>query len=205
MSTPADDLTAKARIRNAALELFADYGETGTSMRAIAAAAGVTVGLVVHHFQTKDGLREAVEDRIVDLFAEAIERAPESGSARGVAAARDASVARMLAETPAVVGYLRRALLDVTGHKGNVLTKLTDLTAQQVASLRTAGLASTDHRDSNQVIGILVRQLGALFLQPMVDSAWEQLAGPGALDDGKPELAIGVTDPSPQRGSGLGR
>lgn len=196
MSTPADDLTAKARIRNAALELFADFGETGTSMRAIAGAAGVTVGLVVHHFQTKDGLREAVEERIVDLFAEAIDEAPDTGSARAVAAARDASVARMLEETPAVVGYLRRALLDVTGHKGTILAKLTDLTARQVASLRTAGLASTDHRDSSQVIGILVRQLGTLFLQPMVDSAWEQLVGADASEDVKPELAIGVTDPS---------
>lgn len=196
MSTPADDLTAKARIRNAALELFADYGEAGTSMRAIAAAAGVTVGLVVHHFQTKDGLREAVEERVVDLFSEAIDRAPAGGGPRAVAAARDASVARMLEENPAVVGYLRRALLDATGHKGDVLAKLTDLTARQVASLRTAGLASTDHRDSSQVIGVLVRQLGILFLQPMVDSAWEQLAGPDAPDDGKPELAIGVVDPS---------
>lgn len=200
MSTQADDLTAKARIRNAALQLFADYGEAGTSMRAIAAAAGVTVGLVVHHFQTKDGLRDAVEERIVDLFAEAIDRAPAADTARAVAEARDVSVARMLEETPAVVGYLRRALLDTTGHKGNVLAKLTDLTARQVASLRNAGLASTDHRDSSQVIGILVRQLGTVFLQPMVDSAWEQLAGPD-LDDGKPELAIGVTDPSSRTGS----
>lgn len=195
MSIPTDDLTAKARIRNAALELFADFGEAGTSMRSIAAAAGVTVGLVVHHFQTKDRLRDAVEERIVDLFADAIDRAPPADSARAVVEARDVSVARMLEETPAVVGYLRRALLDPTGHKGDVLAKLTDLTAQQVASLRTAGLASTEHRDSSQVIGILVRQLGTLFLQPMVDSAWNQLAGPDAPAEGKPQLVIGVTDP----------
>ncbi|KRF19421.1 TetR family transcriptional regulator [Nocardioides sp. Soil797] len=195
MSTGTEDFTAKARIRNAALDLFADFGETGTSMRAIAAAAGVTVGLVVHHYQTKDGLRDAVEERIVDLFDEAIAQAPTSGGAREVAAARDASVARMLEQDPAVVGYLRRALLDATGHKGMILHKLTDLTARQVATLRTAGLASTDHPDSSQVIGVLVRQLGQLFLQPMVDSAWEQLAGPRAPEDGKPRLVIGVADP----------
>ena len=32
-----DDLTAKARIRNAALELYAQQGEARTSMRSIAA------------------------------------------------------------------------------------------------------------------------------------------------------------------------
>lgn len=74
---------------------------------------------------------------------------------RAIAAA--ARVARMLEQTPAVVGYLRRALLDATGHKGTVLAKLTDLTAQQVASMRTAGLASTDHPDDGKpalVIGV---------------------------------------------------
>jgi AcrR family transcriptional regulator len=46
MRTPIDprasgeDLTAKTRIRNAAMDLHAEYGEDHTSMRAIAAAAG---------------------------------------------------------------------------------------------------------------------------------------------------------------------
>lgn len=192
----AADLTAKARIRNAALELYADFGEDGTSMRAIAAAAGVTVGLVVHHFRSKDGLREAIEGRIVDLFAEAIERAPDGGGARAVAGARDAAVARMLEENPAVVGYLRRALLDATGHRGRILERLTAFTHEQVASLRRTGLATTAHRDSSQTIGVLVRQLGELFLQPMVDSAWDQLAGPDAPASDKPRLVIRVEDPS---------
>lgn len=189
------DLTAKARIRNAALALYADFGEDGTSMRAIAAAAGVTVGLVTHHFQTKDGLRDAIEYRIVELFSEAIAAVPGSGSPRGVAKDRDAAVGRMLGDNPAVVGYLRRAVLDVTGHRGRILELLTDLTADQVTSLRTAGLASTAPRDSSQVIGILVRQLGQLFLQPMIDSAWSQLAGPDAGDDVKPQLVIRVLGP----------
>lgn len=189
------DLTAKARIRNAALALYADFGEDGTSMRAIAAATGVTVGLVVHHFQTKDGLRDAIEQRIVELFSEAIAEVPASGSPRGVARDRDAAVGRMLGDNPAVVGYLRRAVLDVTGHRGHILEMLTELTAEQVASLRNVGLASTAHRDSSQVIGILVRQLGTLFLQPMIDSAWSQLAGPDAPDEEKPQLMIRVADP----------
>jgi len=54
------DLTAKARIRNAALDLYASQGEDRTSMRAIAAAAGVTVGLLVHHYGTKDNIRDVL-------------------------------------------------------------------------------------------------------------------------------------------------
>ena len=56
-----DDLTAKARIRNTALDLYATHGEDRISLRAIAAEAGVAVGLVQHHFKTKAGLRNAVD------------------------------------------------------------------------------------------------------------------------------------------------
>lgn len=194
-SPRSGDLTAKARIRNAALALYADFGEDGTSMRAISAAAGVTVGLVVHHFQTKDGLRDAIEQHIVDLFSDAIADVPTSEGARSVARDRNATVAQMLEENPAVVGYLRRAVLDATGHRGRILQLLTDLTANRVAELRRSGLASTAHSDSSQVIGILVRQLGQLFLQPMVDSAWSQLTRNEAPNDEKPQLIIRVVDP----------
>lgn len=192
--TGSSDLTAKARIRNAALALYADFGEDATSMRAIAEKAGVTVGLVVHHYGTKDGLREAIEQRIVELFAEAIDAAADSDDPRSVAGPRDAAVASMLEENPAVVGYLRRAVLDPTGNRGRVLEMLTDLTAEQVASLRTAGLASTAHADSTQVIGVLVRQLGHLFLQPMVESTWARLA-PHSPGSAMPRLVIRVVEP----------
>jgi TetR/AcrR family transcriptional regulator, regulator of cefoperazone and chloramphenicol sensitivity len=54
-----DDLTTKARLRETALALFADHGITATSLRSIAAVAGVSPGLVIHHFGSKDGLRRA--------------------------------------------------------------------------------------------------------------------------------------------------
>lgn len=197
---PAEDLTAKARIRNAALALYARFGEDATSMRAIAHEAGVTGGLVVHHFGSKDGLRDAVEQHVVELFAGAIERAEAPQDPRDIARVRDKSVGEMLEANPAVVGYLRRAVLDATGHRGRILELLTELTAQQVASLRSAGLASVETRDSIQVIGILVRQLGHLFLQPMIDRTWTQLADQDVSDDEKPQLVIRVVDPQPQGG-----
>ena len=188
------DLTAKARIRNAAFALYANYGEDATSMRAIAEAAGVTVGLVVHHFRTKDGLREAIEQHIVDLFFGAIEQVPLEGTTAEIAAARDEAVADMLSDNPAVVGYLRRALLDPMGHRGRILEMLTDLAAKQVATLRNVGVASKAQRDSSQVIGVMIRQLGQLFLQPMVDSMWNQLAGPNAAENDKPLLVVKVQE-----------
>ncbi|CAM3756662.1 MULTISPECIES: TetR/AcrR family transcriptional regulator [Tsukamurella] len=187
-----DDLTAKARIRNAALDLFAAHGESAVSLRAVAARAGVTVGLVQHHFKTKEGLRSAVEQQVVDYHAQAIARVPDDGTPAEVAAARDASVQDMLASRPAVVDYLRRSFLDPGGSQ--LLIRLTELGRSEVVRLRAANLASTDRSESDQVISLMVRQMGSLFLQPLVDAMWTHLRGPDAPSDEKPQLSV-ITAP----------
>ncbi|MGS2809179.1 MULTISPECIES: TetR/AcrR family transcriptional regulator [Nocardia] len=185
-----NDLTAKAKIRNAALDLYAEQGEDRVSMRAVAAAAGVTVGLVQHHFKTKDGLRNAVEQLVVDYHAQAIADAPGDGSPAEVAAARDEAVRRMLEDHPPVVNYLRRVLLDPAGAHSRLLARLTELSRTEVSKLREAGSASTRRSEATQVVGLMIRQLGHLFLQPMVDSMWEQLATPETPETSKPKLKV---------------
>jgi len=75
LQVPDADLTARARIRDAAIRLFADEG-FAVSLRAIADAVGVSAGLVVHHFGSKQGLREvcdaAVLEQIRTVKAEAV-------------------------------------------------------------------------------------------------------------------------------------
>lgn len=64
---PAEDLTARARIVDSALAQFASRGPSGATMRSIAEAAGVSIGLVQYHFGTKDGLRAACDERVLVL------------------------------------------------------------------------------------------------------------------------------------------
>ncbi|MBM7366094.1 TetR/AcrR family transcriptional regulator [Gordonia hydrophobica] len=177
------DLTAKAKIRNAALDMYAAHGEDRVSMRAVAAAAGVTVGLVQHHFKTKDGLRRAVEELVVDYHRTAIASVPTGGSPAQVASARDAAVRAMLTANPAVIGYLRRVLLDPSVEQ-TLLKQLTELARDEVRKMRAAGLASTRRSVADQTVDMMVRNLGQLFLQPMVDAMWAQLRSePDEADD----------------------
>ncbi|MDT5198999.1 MAG: hypothetical protein QOH34_521 [Mycobacterium sp.] len=60
-----DDLTAVARIRDAAIEQFGQQG-FGVGLRSIAEAAGVSAALVIHHFGSKDGLRKACDDYVAE-------------------------------------------------------------------------------------------------------------------------------------------
>jgi AcrR family transcriptional regulator len=60
-----EDLTGRARIRDAALRLFAERGVDGTTVRDIARAAGVSTGLIRHHFGSKEGLRDACDSYVL--------------------------------------------------------------------------------------------------------------------------------------------
>lgn len=60
-----DDLTAAARIRDAAIDQFGQHG-FDVGLRTIAKAAGVSAALLIHHFGSKDGLRKACDDFVAE-------------------------------------------------------------------------------------------------------------------------------------------
>jgi len=60
-----DDLTAAARIRDAAIEQFGQHG-FDVGLRAIAKGAGVSAALVIHHFGSKEGLRRACDELVAE-------------------------------------------------------------------------------------------------------------------------------------------
>jgi AcrR family transcriptional regulator len=71
-----EDLTARARIRDAAIRLFAERGTDATTVRDIAREAGVSPGLLRHHFGSKDKLREVCDayalERLVQIKEELV-------------------------------------------------------------------------------------------------------------------------------------
>ncbi|MCC8927938.1 TetR family transcriptional regulator [Rhodococcus sp. BGS-1C] len=68
-SIRVDDQTTRARIRDAAIEVFGRDG-FATGVRAIATAAGVSPGLVNHHFGSKNGLRQVCDGYVLDVVRE---------------------------------------------------------------------------------------------------------------------------------------
>ncbi|CAN5590620.1 TetR family transcriptional regulator [soil metagenome] len=61
-------MTARARIREAAIARFGDIGFAATSVRDIATAAGVSPGMVIHHYGGKDELRRQCDDRVLEFL-----------------------------------------------------------------------------------------------------------------------------------------
>lgn len=102
-----DDLTARARIRDAALVQFAERGVKGATFKGIADQAGVSPGLVQHHFGTKENLRKVCDDAVIEIFRRRTTRGALTGEITDpdfMAALYDAS--------PPLLRYLARAAVE---------------------------------------------------------------------------------------------
>jgi AcrR family transcriptional regulator len=76
--------TGRARLVDAATELFVERGVGGTSLQAIADRLGVTKAAVYHQFATKDEIVLAVAERIIvrlGAIADSAETAPHPDAA----------------------------------------------------------------------------------------------------------------------------
>jgi AcrR family transcriptional regulator len=101
---PAQDVTARARIRDAAVLRYA-YEGFDVGMRAIAQDAGVSPALVVHHFGSKDGLRAECDAFVLATIKASKERALVASSLQDVLL----QLASMDEYAP-LVGYALRSL-----------------------------------------------------------------------------------------------
>lgn len=99
-----DDLTAVARIRDAAIEQFGQHGFS-VGLRTIAQTAGVSAALVIHHFGSKEGLRQACDAYV----AETIRVAKSDSMQNASPAAWLAQLADIESFAP-LTAYLMRAL-----------------------------------------------------------------------------------------------
>ncbi|WP_116116041.1 TetR/AcrR family transcriptional regulator [Austwickia chelonae] len=107
MGSSNQDLTPRARIRNAALSEFAATGLTKTTIRSIATRAGVSPALVIHHFGSKDGLRAACDEHLLHWL-----RAEKTAAFSGVQLPTRAEYMRTHPDFVVLYNYLRRVMTE---------------------------------------------------------------------------------------------
>jgi TetR/AcrR family transcriptional regulator, regulator of cefoperazone and chloramphenicol sensitivity len=125
-TSPAfDDLTARARIRDAAIRLFTEQGEDGTTILDIAAAAGVSGGLIRHHFRSKDGLRAACDAYVLAELLRFKAQVVDTASAADPGVMPTFDARQILFRR-----YLGRALIDGSTAAAARFGEIVDLTEQ---------------------------------------------------------------------------
>src|SRR5690242_19763713 len=166
MRSAPDDRTARAVIRDEALRLFAGHGPDAVSVRRIAAAADVSPGLVIHHFGSKEGLRQAVDAHVLAMF-EAMLGELTTGDLYdpGAAGSLAEAVVRHLPADPPVPGYLRRLLL-ADGDPGRELfRRLYEGSRTALDVMSEAGLADRGADPAVRAAILMSNDLAVLLLR----------------------------------------
>ncbi|HEX5493980.1 MAG TPA: TetR family transcriptional regulator [Mycobacteriales bacterium] len=166
------DLTARAVIRDEALRLFAEHGPDAVTIRQIAAAAGVSAGLVVHHFGSKRGLRDAVDAHVGGVF-DALFDAFETDdpdalrrllAGRGGGSLAETLVAGLPPGSP-VPAYLRRVLL-AGDQAGTRLFRRWYAASQRItATLVAAGVMRPGEDPAVRAAFLMANDLAVLLLR----------------------------------------
>lgn len=155
-STP--ELTARARILHAAVRRFATDG-LHAGLRTVAADAGVTAGLIIHHFGSRDGLLSACDKEVL-----ALTRSSKTAVMTGGAGEMLTQMAQAEQYAPAVGYVLRR--LQAGGPMAAQLVE--DFVADSVSYLAEGEKAGVirPSRDPEARARLLTEMaLGALLLQ----------------------------------------
>ena len=170
MSSPLDDRTGRARIRDAALRLFSERGPDAVTMRDIAAAASVSPALLVRHYGSKDGLIEAVDDYVVASIESMLTQVTEQTGAVGLGPSAVPSMldglARHLPPDSAIPSYLGR-LLTAGGSVGAALfVRLYRVSKTAFDAMVTDGVAVEGDDPEVRAAFLLISDLAVLMLRP---------------------------------------
>ena len=164
LNVRSDDLTARARIRDAAVARFGKDGFRAP-VRAVAEDAGVSAALVIHHFGSKDALRAECDEHVLTVIRE-----------EKSAAIRDASPADtigMLARVPEyapLFAYMVRSLMEGGALAAHFVDGLVDDAAVYLEAGEAAGIVRGSADPAGRARQVVAGQVG-LIVMAQLDAA----------------------------------
>ncbi|MEW1845864.1 TetR family transcriptional regulator [Nonomuraea angiospora] len=178
-----EDLTTRARIRDAAMGLFAEQGVKATTIRGIAEAARVSPGLVQHHFGTKEALRQACDEYVLSYVREQVTAGVTDRNLE-----KPEFIENVHRTAPPLMKYLGRALVEGSPAAATMFDDLVTVTEQHLANEDQHSEA--DHRARATVLTAM--KLGITVLHEHVSRALgtDLYAPQGALRVGKAQLDL---------------
>ncbi|ORA19908.1 TetR/AcrR family transcriptional regulator [Mycobacterium arosiense] len=155
------DLTAKARVRAALLDLVGERGLDATTIRQVAAHAGVSVGVVQHHYKTKADLADDVRAWVLARLVEAAGggRVRQDGARPELAGFDD-----LMTGNPKLAAYIRRILIEATPNARRWFTEAVDQTVDHLREQQPEGLPDDPQALRTVAAMLLVLTFGPVLL-----------------------------------------
>ena len=160
----------RERLIQQAFVLFAEKGFDSVSVRDIATASSVSVGLINHHFGSKDGLRDAVDQFFIAQFEDAITGAApqEAKTAEDHAVVIDHWIERHEQHWPTIVAYFRRALLEESEWGFKLFERFYGFVQASVLRMETDGKVSPDTDRLWLPFLMMYLELGTMVFDPYI-------------------------------------
>ncbi|MCL1602200.1 MAG: TetR/AcrR family transcriptional regulator [Actinomycetia bacterium] len=153
-----DDRTTRARIRDAAIECIAEHGVASTTARKVADSAGVSPGLVIHHFGSMEGLRTACDDHVATVIRRYKQEAMSSGPNLDVLAAL-----RNPAMGP-LMGYLASVVASDSERVADLVDALVDDAEAYIQQGVESGMLQPSADPRGRAVVLTIWNLGAVAL-----------------------------------------
>nr|WP_090340447.1 TetR/AcrR family transcriptional regulator [Mycolicibacterium malmesburyense] len=167
-ASDGDQRPSVERIRDAALKCFAARGTSATSLRAVAAEAGVSLGLVQHHFDTKANLIKAVDDHVLGVMNAALTQHIPEPPADTITDVGDRVTALVAAE-PDVVAYAVHALINGSPLGRQVFDSLAAIGAERWKARQELGLTRPGLDPIWGALNPLILGLGTWILRDHIE------------------------------------
>lgn len=149
------DLTTKARLRDAAIRVTSRTGLGAFTARRVAVEAGVSPGLIAHHFGSMDGLRRACDHHVAGVIRQLKVTSIESGAvANPLDALNDPAVAPL-------AGYLAAVLTETSDIVDELVDELVDDAERYLALAEERGLVRPAADPRRRAVIVMLRSLGA--------------------------------------------
>ena len=153
------------RILAAALEGFARDGVAATSIRDVAAAAGVSPGLVQHYFPSKAALRAAVDEHVTEVARAALAVRKVDGDVIEDLSER---LTALVADHFVALRYVARGVAESDASALAIFDTLTVLCLEQLAVLQQRGMLRADLDLEWAALHTVLINLGTVIMEPGV-------------------------------------
>lgn len=166
--------TGKVRLIKVAMALFAEKGFDGVTVRDISTAAEVSVGLINHHFGSKEGLREAVDRYFIAQFEEVLFEPVHDGMNKDADLDRltdqtEAWISRHIDDWDLTKAYMRRALLEGSDWGAGLFDRFYQVQRTAMDRMDAEGHMRADVDRLWLPLLVVYMELGTLLLEPFVE------------------------------------
>ncbi|WET78982.1 TetR/AcrR family transcriptional regulator [Amycolatopsis sp. QT-25] len=176
-----EDRTAKAIIRDTAVELFGRHGADAVPLRNVAVQAEVSQALIIKHYGSRDGLITAADEHVLGVTERLLHGVViESGGDLGLDAI-GAPLSRLLG-TSSTGPYLAKLLTGEGTRSRHAFERLAEFARGLIEQLAEEGMVASGVDRDDLAVLLLVHDLSVLILRTRITEAFgvDPLDGAGA-------------------------